>query len=66
MDEELVTLEQVLAERLSPSMVADFDCVRGPHRWSTAQAGRFYFCLDCPKVRRIPWPDTRSLYGVYG
>lgn len=50
--------------QLPAHIAADFDCIHGPHRWSEGLAGRFYFCLDCPKVRRIPWPDMRSLYGV--
>lgn len=57
-----VTQADVL-DRISPRVRGDFDCIRGPHDWSEGLANRYQFCLDCEKVKRIPWPDTRHLYG---
>lgn len=60
--DKVPTIAEVL-ERLPSDIAAEFDCTRGPHRWVKGLAGRYDFCLDCPKVRRLPWPDTRPLYN---
>lgn len=57
---EIVTLAEVL-QWLPPHIVAEFDCVGGPHQWMpriTSRGNTYEWCRICTRMRRTSWLDT--------